>query len=134
MKLWLACFFLLFFTVEGLQWLGTFDWLAVDQLPLPLMIAGGVSLAIASNRSHHQQPKPDLPKPIESRQTEPKPTDSTYQPPLPSPFVSPPPEGTRSPSKRSISFEIRRRVQKHGEMGRWRRGDAGTRGRGDWER
>lgn len=43
MKVWLACFLLLFALAE------LFDWLKAFNLPLPIYILGGVFLAVASN-------------------------------------------------------------------------------------
>ena len=43
MRVWLACFLLLFAVAE------LFDWLKKFNLPLPIYILGGVFLAVASN-------------------------------------------------------------------------------------
>ncbi|GAB1543408.1 hypothetical protein NUACC21_60820 [Scytonema sp. NUACC21] len=43
MRVWLACFFVLFALAEF------FDWLKEFQLPLPIYILGGAFLAVASN-------------------------------------------------------------------------------------
>ncbi|WP_414530171.1 hypothetical protein [Nodularia chucula] len=43
MRVWLACFLLLFALAE------LFDWLKAFNLPLPIYILGGVFLAVASN-------------------------------------------------------------------------------------
>ncbi len=43
MRVWLACFFVLFALAEF------FDWLQAFSLPLPIYILGGAFLAIASN-------------------------------------------------------------------------------------
>ncbi|MEA5582411.1 hypothetical protein VB620_13805 [Nodularia harveyana UHCC-0300] len=43
MKVWLACFLLLFALAE------LFDWLKAFNLPLPIYILGGAFLAVASN-------------------------------------------------------------------------------------
>ncbi|MBW4557281.1 MAG: hypothetical protein KME59_15300 [Trichormus sp. ATA11-4-KO1] len=43
MKVWLACFLLLFALAE------LFDWLKAFSLPLPIYILGGAFLAVASN-------------------------------------------------------------------------------------
>jgi hypothetical protein len=43
MKIWLACFFILFALAE------LFDWVKDFSLPLPIYILGGAFLAVASN-------------------------------------------------------------------------------------
>ncbi|WP_392533542.1 hypothetical protein [Nostoc sp. C117] len=43
MRVWLACFFVLFALAEF------FDWLKEFNLPLPIYILGGAFLAVASN-------------------------------------------------------------------------------------
>lgn len=43
MRVWLACFFVLFAVAE------LFDWLQEFTLPLPIYILGGAFLAVASN-------------------------------------------------------------------------------------
>ena len=43
MKVWLACFLVLFALAE------LFDWLQKFNLPLPIYILGGAFLAVASN-------------------------------------------------------------------------------------
>ncbi len=43
MRVWLACFFVLFALAE------LFDWLKELSLPLPIYILGGAFLAVASN-------------------------------------------------------------------------------------
>ncbi|MBU6230731.1 MAG: hypothetical protein KGQ93_13740 [Cyanobacteria bacterium REEB459] len=65
MKLWLVCFLLLFFAVEGWQWLGHTLWFSQLDLALPLVVAGGMGLAIASNWSRHPPPRLPLPAPLE---------------------------------------------------------------------
>ncbi|WP_017299735.1 hypothetical protein [Nodosilinea nodulosa] len=52
MKLWLVCFLILFFGAETAQWFGHLPWLDGVELSLPLTIAGGIGLAIASNYRH----------------------------------------------------------------------------------
>lgn len=47
MRVWLACFFLLFALAE------LFDWIKHISLPLPIYILGGAFLAIASNFNKH---------------------------------------------------------------------------------
>ncbi len=49
MKLWLICFLVLFFGAEAAQWLGHLPWVSRVELSLPLTVAGGIGLAIASN-------------------------------------------------------------------------------------
>lgn len=49
MKLWLVCFFILFFGAEAIQWFGHLPWVSNIELSLPLTIVGGIGLAIASN-------------------------------------------------------------------------------------
>lgn len=49
MKLWVVCFLILFFGAEAAQWLGQLPWLSSVELSLPLTVAGGIGLAIASN-------------------------------------------------------------------------------------
>ncbi|MUL34996.1 hypothetical protein [Gloeocapsopsis dulcis] len=76
MKVWLACFFLLFALAELFQWAKQFSF------PLPIYILGGAFLAIASNYdklgglrslAHHEQP-------IVNSASQPSITDSTAQP------------------------------------------------------
>ncbi|MBO3458782.1 hypothetical protein G7B40_016515 [Aetokthonos hydrillicola Thurmond2011] len=43
MRVWLACFFVLFALAQF------FDWIQQWKLPLPIYILGGVFLAVASN-------------------------------------------------------------------------------------
>ena len=43
MRVWLACFFILFALAE------LFDWVQEFSLPLPIYILGGAFLAVASN-------------------------------------------------------------------------------------
>lgn len=43
MRIWLACFFVLFALAQF------FDWLKQFSLPLPIYILGGAFLAVASN-------------------------------------------------------------------------------------
>ena len=43
MRIWLACFFILFALAE------LFDWMQQLRLPMPIYILGGAFLAIASN-------------------------------------------------------------------------------------
>jgi len=47
MRVWLACFFILFALAE------LFDWIKHISLPMPIYILGGAFLAIASNYSKH---------------------------------------------------------------------------------
>lgn len=49
MKLWLVCFLILFFGAEAVQWFGHLPWVSSVELSLPLTVAGGIGLAIASN-------------------------------------------------------------------------------------
>ncbi|HEY9735755.1 MAG TPA: hypothetical protein V6D06_05710 [Trichocoleus sp.] len=49
MKLWLVCFFVLFWMAEGLQEVSWAKSLKLAELPLPLVVLGGVALAIAAN-------------------------------------------------------------------------------------
>lgn len=45
MRIWIACFFILFAIAQ------LFDWIQQISLPLPIYILGGLFLAIASNSS-----------------------------------------------------------------------------------
>ncbi|NEQ29709.1 MAG: hypothetical protein F6K04_01710 [Leptolyngbya sp. SIO4C5] len=65
-KLWLLCFVLIFALAEGYQWVMNLDGLA--ELELPLAIAGGMLLAIASNRGRR--------RPVSAPDTKPAPPDS----------------------------------------------------------
>lgn len=47
MRVWLACFFVLFALAQ------LFDWIEHISLPMPIYILGGAFLAIASNYSRH---------------------------------------------------------------------------------
>ncbi|NMF84383.1 hypothetical protein [Nodosilinea sp. P-1105] len=96
MKLWFVCFCLLFFTVEGLQWLGQVHWFSGVDLGIPWAIAGGVGLAIASNRAYWKTL--NLPTP--------PPTSPQPDVPTPGPPAAPSPPQTTQPS--SISFEIKK--------------------------
>ncbi|MBE9158531.1 hypothetical protein IQ265_17065 [Nodosilinea sp. LEGE 06152] len=101
MKLWLVCFLILFFGAEAAQWLGQLPWVGSTELSLPLTVAGGIGLAIASNYRHW----PSLGASAEKAESPPLPT----APPPPSTPVAasaPPPKGSRSTD--SISFEIKK--------------------------
>jgi hypothetical protein len=103
MKLWLVCFFILFFGAETAQWLGQLPWLGNAELSLPLTIAGGIGLAIASN--YRPSPKANLPAPtVPPQPTAPlAPRGSEVAP------VPPPP---MQPKASTISFDIKRAAQK----------------------
>lgn len=76
MKLWLVCFLLLFGIAETAQWLGQLAWFGSVELSLPLTIAGGVGLAIASNYATlfgRSQPGAIAPKPAPPPATPPIP-------------------------------------------------------------
>lgn len=97
------CFGLLFGAAELYQWASQAHWLSSDGLSLPILIIGGLGLAIASNYRH-------LPG-LTQRHTQlitPRPTPS----PLPSPPETTPTRTVPPPSQRStrpsISFEIRK--------------------------
>lgn len=98
MKLWLVCFLILFFGAEAAQWLGHLPWVGSVELSLPLTIAGGVGLAIASNYRYWRSSGSVVARP--------------EQPPLPPPspaVVAPPPalpKVSRKPD--TISFEIKK--------------------------
>lgn len=106
MKLWLVCFLVLFFGAEAAQWFGHLPWVSRVELSLPLTIAGGLGLAIASNygalfgRSWPtfsplptKSADPPLPGPI----------------PLPTPTVAAPIKSAKASRKAdTISFEIKK--------------------------
>jgi hypothetical protein len=54
MKLWLVCFFALFFGVESIQWLSQLHWFSGVELSLPMVLVGGAGLVIASNYRYLQ--------------------------------------------------------------------------------
>lgn len=105
MKLWLVCFLVLFFGAEAAQWLGQLTW--ASGVELPLTVAGGIGLAIASNyRRWASQGHP-------SAQPE--------SPPLPA--APPPPAAPAPPPKArhqgdTISFEIKRPKRGVGGVGK----------------
>jgi hypothetical protein len=101
MRILITSFVFLFVSVEISQWLGNFT------LPLPILILGGVCLAIASNYGKSpgwyfpQQPSELQTKPLQT------PTINSVTPPansshLNSSSTTPPPQPPRS-----ISFTIR---------------------------
>jgi len=104
MKLWLVCFLLLFCVAETAQWLGQLAWFNSVELSLPLTIAGGVGLAIASNYATlfgRSWPGAIAPKPA-------SPPLSSAVPP-PSPTVAAPVKTTQTSRKGdTISFEIKK--------------------------
>lgn len=74
MRLWLVCFITLFGAAELAQWLGQFRLLGQGwgqtEFSLPILVIGGVSLAIASN--YHRLPGlMELPLPGLRRQAKP---------------------------------------------------------------
>ncbi|MBW4461391.1 MAG: hypothetical protein KME47_14305 [Nodosilinea sp. WJT8-NPBG4] len=100
MKLWLVCFFILFFGAEAIQWFGHLPWVSNVELSLPLAIAGGIGLAIASNYRHWPTFGPPPAKP--EAPLLPNPT------PQPSPMVKPLQSPKASGKTDTISFEIKR--------------------------
>jgi hypothetical protein len=54
MKLWLVCFFALFFGAESIQWFSQLHWFSGVELSLPMVLVGGAGLAIASNYRYLQ--------------------------------------------------------------------------------
>lgn len=110
MKLWLVCFILLFSAAKGLQWLGQFSWVSGAELSLPLVIVGGLGLAIASNASTW--------KALGLLAAPPARPDAAARPPVvtASPPVNPPSPSPVSPNAlkeiakpaASISFDIRK--------------------------
>lgn len=102
MKLWLVCFLLLFFAVEGWQWLGHALWFQQVDLSLPLVVTGGMALAIASNTwrrpTPHRSPEP---------QEEPPALLPAPKTPLGASSTGVP-QSQLTPSSPSISFAIRK--------------------------
>jgi hypothetical protein len=49
MRLWLVSFLILFFGAEGLQWFGQLHWFSGVEFSVPVVVIGGIGLAIASN-------------------------------------------------------------------------------------
>ncbi|TVQ07055.1 MAG: hypothetical protein EA368_15420 [Leptolyngbya sp. DLM2.Bin27] len=106
MKFWLVCFLLLFFAAETAQWLGQLAWVGSAELSLPLTVAGGIGLAIASN--YRRWPS------LEAPSTKPEP------PPLPTampPTVAPAPLPKARRKGDTISFEIKKPDQGVGDVG-----------------
>ncbi|PSR18242.1 hypothetical protein C8255_08345 [filamentous cyanobacterium CCP3] len=100
MKLWLVCFLILFFGAEAAEWLGHLPWVNSIELSMPLTIAGGIGLAVASNYRHW----PSLGA-IAAKAETPQPTAT----PPPSPKIAtsvPPPRSSRKAD--TISFEIKK--------------------------
>jgi hypothetical protein len=97
MKLWLVCFLLLFFAAETAQWLGQLAWVSSVELSLPLTVAGGIGLAIASQHSRW----PGLG--ASSAKPEPPPVPTATPPP-----ASPAPPPKASHKGDTISFEIKK--------------------------
>ncbi|MFQ4135042.1 hypothetical protein PGN35_001870 [Nodosilinea sp. PGN35] len=96
MKLWLVCFLILFFGAEAVQWVNHLPWMGSVELSLPLTIAGGVGLAIASNyRSRPSLGPPGVP-PLPS------------PPPSPKAAAAPVSTSKASPKADTISFEIKK--------------------------
>jgi hypothetical protein len=102
MKLWLVCFFILFFGAETAQWLGQLPWVGNAELSLPLTIAGGIGLAIASN--YRPSPKGSLPAP-QTTASSPLPTASVASRAPAATPGSPPPVRSKAST---ISFEIKK--------------------------
>ncbi|GAB4148794.1 MAG: hypothetical protein Fur0046_27320 [Cyanobacteria bacterium J069] len=107
MRVWAAGVVLFFVMAELYPWMQGLD------LPLPLMVAAGLGLAIASNlpllrgggRSPQIAPKPP-PKAPSSETTQPiNPTPTPQRPPTQLPNVNPAPP---APPPRPISFTIRK--------------------------
>jgi hypothetical protein len=111
MKLWLVSFLILFFGAEAVQWVLQFHWFSGVELSLPVVVMGGIGLAIASNYRQFQalgllpeifpnRELPSTPKP-----SAPTSTEST----LPQPVETPAAATTNSrTTENSISFEIRK--------------------------
>lgn len=100
MKLWLVCFFLVFFSIEGLQWMTQFSWWQGAELSLPMAVGGGALLAIVSNYRFWQVAQ-RLPPATDHSATSRLPTTSALAPTSPTPASTP-------KKQRSISFEIRK--------------------------
>jgi hypothetical protein len=86
MRLWLVCFITLFGAAELAQWLGQFRILGQGwgqtEFPLPILVIGGISLAIASN--YHRLPGlMELPLPGLGRQAKRLRHSPTSPPPPP---------------------------------------------------
>lgn len=111
MKLWLVSFLILFFGAEAVQWVLQFHWFSGVELSLPVVVMGGIGLAIVSNYRQFQAlgllpeifPNPELPSP-----TEPSTTTSTSREATPPQPTETPAAATTNSSKKenSISFEI----------------------------
>lgn len=111
MKLWLVSFLILFFGAEAVQWVLQFHWFSEVELSLPVVVMGGIGLAIASNYRQFQAlgllpeffPHPELPSPREPSTT--ISTEATLSQPVETPAAA----TTNSRTKEnSISFEIRK--------------------------
>ncbi|HEY9879958.1 MAG TPA: hypothetical protein V6D29_16000 [Leptolyngbyaceae cyanobacterium] len=101
MNLWLVCFFLLFLGAEGLQWIGQVSGLSEVDLSWPIIVLGGVGLAIASN---YRLPNQTTPLKVQDSDLPTFPTVSTQ--PLPTSTQPPIQVIDRAKAKPSISFEI----------------------------
>ena len=102
MKLWLVCFFILFFGAEAVQWFGHLPWVSSVELSLPLTIVGGIALAIASNYRNW----PTFGRPPAQPKAPPSPNPTL---PLPSPKIATPVKAEKVSCKAdTISFEIKR--------------------------
>lgn len=100
MKLWLVCFFILFFGAEAIQWLGHLSWVSNVELSLPLTIVGGIGLAIASNYRNWPTLGPTPAKPKAPPLPNPTPPIPTIATPVNAPRVS--------HKADTISFEIKK--------------------------
>ncbi|MDJ0702579.1 MAG: hypothetical protein QNJ46_04795 [Leptolyngbyaceae cyanobacterium MO_188.B28] len=97
MKLWVVCFIILFGSFELYQWIGQFSWFSDAQVSLPLTVAGGIFLAIASNYDRIS----GLPfNPLSDR----TPQSNPLSPPQPAPTA--PPKALNQATKRPLSFQI----------------------------
>jgi len=109
MKLWLVSFLILFFGAEAIQWILQFHWFSGVELSLPVVVMGGIGLAVASNYRQFQALGllPEMfpaAEPLASKET---PTRSLTESTPPHLEKSPPVETTPTLKKgNSISFEI----------------------------
>lgn len=111
MKLWIVCCVILFGAFELYQWICRVSWFADVQLSLPVAVAGGIVLAIASNydlssglpfnASIEGAAQPDSQK---ANQPIPLQTATLPKEPCKQPISF----QLLTPPKRSISFEIRK--------------------------
>jgi len=111
MKLWLVSFLVLFFGAEAIQWFAHLHWFSGVELSLPVVVIGGIGLAIASNYRQFQA-LGLLPEMFPNRElpSTPEPSTATATEAAPPPVEETPAAATTNSrtKENSISFEIRK--------------------------